>query len=224
MLSEPQVTELVERYFSRPQFTGFYTQREVAIQIGSYAGRADIALYTDSSSPHMVVIVECKGEGIQGIDQLHSYLSAAVTELGIFANTDDPNQWHYVKNCGSNQFEEIARADFENRIKELRPLPEPQPRRDLMNNTKIRARTALFELKEAVLTVLLEARKANEGPIQYKVIRKRLGIPEVEEQSGWNHTLIRGILYHLQSEKLVQPEGKGGWEVTEEAATLLDES
>ena len=224
MLSEPQVTESVERYFSRPQFTGFYTQREVAIQIGSYAGRADIALYTDSSSPQMIAIVECKGEGISGIEQLRSYLSASVTELGIFANTDDPNQWHYVKNCGSNQFEEITRADFENRIKELRPLPEPQPRRDFMNNTKIRARTALFELKEAVLTVLLEARKANEGPIQYKVIRKRLGIPEVEEQSGWNHTLIRGILYHLQSEKLVQPEGNGGWEVTEEAATLLDVS
>ena len=224
MLSEPQVTESVERYFSRPQFTRFYTQREVAIQIGSYAGRADIALYTDSSSPQMIAIVECKGEGISGIEQLRSYLSASVTELGIFANTDDPNQWHYVKNCGSNQFEEITRADFENRIKELRPLPEPQPRRDLMNNTKIRARTALFELKETVLTVLLEARTANEGPIQYKVIRKRLGIPEVEEQSGWNHTLIRGILYHLQSEKLVQPEGNGGWEVTEEAATLLDAS
>ena len=93
-----------------------------------------------------------------------------------------------------------------------------------MNNTKIRTRTALFELKEALLTVLLEARKANEGPIQYKVIRKRLGIPEVEEQSGWNHTLIRGILNHLHSEKLVQPEGNRGWEVTEEAATLLDES
>lgn len=224
MLSEPQVTESVERYFSRPQFTRFYTQREVAIQIGSYAGRADIALYTDSSSPQMIAIVECKGEGISGIEQLRSYLSASVTELGIFANTDDPNQWHYVKNCGSNQFEEITRADFENRIKELRPLPELQPRRDLMNNTKIRARTALFELKEAALTVLLEARKANEGPIQYKVIRNRLGIPEVEEQRGWNHTLIRGILNHLQSEKLVQPEGNGGWEVTEEAATLLDES
>ena len=224
MLSEPQVTESVERYFSRPQFTRFYTQREVAIQIGSYAGRADIALYTDSSSPQMIAIVECKGEGISGIEQLRSYLSASGTELGIFANTDDPNQWHYVKNCGSNQFEEITRADFENRIKELRPPPEPQPRRDLMNNTKIRARTALFELKEAVLTVLLEARKANEGPIQYKVIRKRLGIPEVEEQRGWNHTLIRGILNHLQSEKLVQPEGNGEWEVTKEAATLLDES
>lgn len=225
MLSEPQVTASVERYFSRPQFTGFYTQREVRIQIGSYSGRADLTLYTDSSSPQMIAIVECKGEGIQGIDQLHSYLSASVTELGIFANTDDSHQWYYVKNCGSNQFEEMTRADFENRIKELRPPPEPQRRRDLMNDNKRRARAALFELKEAVLTVLLEAREAGEGPIQYKVIRNRLGIPEVEEQRGWNHTLIRGILNHLHSEKLVhQPEGKSGWEVTEEAATLLDES
>ena len=224
MLSEPQVTESVERYFSRPQFTRFYTQREVAIQIGSYAGRADIALYTDSSSPQMIAIVECKGEGIQGIDQLHSYLSASSTELGIFANTDDPNQWHYVKNCGSNQFEEMIRADFENRIKELRPPPEPQSRRDLMNNTKIRARTALFELKEAALTVLLEARAAGEGPIQLEKIRRRLGIPRAEEQNAQRNALIRGVLFHLQTEELVQSEANVGWEVTEEAATLLDES
>ena len=62
MLSEPQVTESVERYFSRPQFTRFYIQREVQVQIGSYAGRADIVLYTDTSSPQMIAIVECKGK------------------------------------------------------------------------------------------------------------------------------------------------------------------
>ena len=65
--------------------------------MGSYSGRADIVLYTDTTSPQMVVIVECKGEGITNISQLHSYLSASGTELGIFANTDDPNQWYYVK-------------------------------------------------------------------------------------------------------------------------------
>ena len=224
MLSEPQVTESVERHFNRPQFSGFYTQREVGIQIGSYSGRADVVLYTDSSSPQTIAIVECKQEGIEGIEQLRSYLSASDTELGIFANTDDPNTWHYVKNCGGSQFGDITRADFENRIKELRPLPDPHRRKDLMNDTKIRARTALFELKEAVLTVLLEARAAGEGPIQYEVIRKRLGIPKVEEPSGYSNTLIRSILYHLQSENLVQPEGNGGWKVTEEAASLLNDA
>ena len=157
MLSEPQVTESVVRYFNRPQFSGFNARREVGIQMGSYSGRADIALYTDSNPPQMVVVVECKREGITNIEQLHSYLSASATELGIFANTDDPKEWHYVKNRGSNEFDDITRADFENRIKELRPPPDPQRRRDLMNSNKRRARTALFELKEAVLTVLLEA-------------------------------------------------------------------
>ena len=47
-----------------------------------------------------------------------------------------------------------------------------------MNSNKRRARTALFELKEAVLAVLLEARAAGEGPIQPEGIRKRLGIPK----------------------------------------------
>ena len=224
MLSEPQVTESVVRYFNRPQFSGFNARREVGIQMGSYSGRADIALYTDSNPLQMVAVVECKPEGITNIEQLHSYLSASATELGIFANTDDPNQWHYVKNRGSNQFGDITRADFENRLDELRPPPDPQRRRDLMNSNKRRARTALFELKEAVLTVLLEARADGEGPIQYEVIRKRLGIPKVEEPSGYSNTLIRSILYHLQSENLVQPEGSGGWEVTEEAASLLNDA
>ena len=224
MLTEPQVTESVERYFSGPQFRGFYTQREVGIQIGSYAGRADIVLYTDTSLPQMVVIVECKGEGIQGIDQLRSYLSASATELGIFTNTDDPKEWHYVKNRGSNEFEEITRADFENRVAELRPPPEPQRRRDLMNSNKRRARTALFELKEAVLTVLLEARAVGEGPIQPEVIRKRLGIPKLENPTASTNSLIIGVLDHLKTEGLVQSETNVGWELSETAASLLDES
>ena len=158
MLSEPKVIQSVVRYLSRPQFSGFNARREVGIQMGSYSGRADIVLYTDTTSPQMVVIVECKGEGITNIPQLHSYLSASDTELGIFANTDNPNEWHYVKNYRSNEFDDITRADFESRLDELRPPPDPQRRRDLMNSNKRRARTVLFELKEAVLTVLLEAR------------------------------------------------------------------
>ena len=224
MLSEPQVTESVVRYFNRPQFSGFNARREVGIQMGSYSGRADIALYTDSNPPQMVAVVECKPEGITNIEQLHSYLSASATELGIFANTDDPNQWHYVKNRGSNQFEEITRADFENRLDELRPPPDPQRRRDLMNSNKRRARTALFELKEAVLTVLLEARAAGEGPIQPEGIRKRLGIPKLENPTANTNSLIIGVLDHLKTEGLVQSETNVGWELSETAATLLDES
>ena len=224
MLTEPQVTQSVVRHFSRSQFRGFYTRREVRIQMGSYSGRADIVLYTDTSSPQMVVIVECKGEGIEGIKQLQSYLAASATELGIFANTDDPNQWHYLRNCGSNEFDDITRTDFENRVAELRPPPESLQRRDLMNDTKIRARTALFELKEAVLTVLLEAREAGEGPIEYEPIRQRLGIPRPENPIANTNSLIIGILDQLQTEGFVHFEANVGSEVTEEAASLLNES
>ena len=224
MLSEPQVTESVVRYFSRPQFSGFYTRREVGVQVGSSPCRADVVLYTDTNPPQMVVIVECKGEGITDNPQLHSYLAASDTELGILANTDNPSQWNYVKNRGRSDFEAITRADFENRVKELRPPPESRSRRDLMNNNKQRARTALFELKEAVLTVLLEARAAGESPIQLEKIRIRLSIPKAEEQSGYTNTLIRGILFHLQTEGLVQSQANAGWEVTEETASLLNDT
>ena len=224
MLTEPQVTQSVVRYFSGPQFRGFYAQHQVTIQMGSSRRRADIVLYTDTSSPQMVVIVECKGEGIQGIDQLHSYLSASATELGIFANIDDPNQWHYLRTCGSNEFDDITRTDFENRVAELRPPPESLQRRDLMNDNKRRARTALFELKEAVLTVLLEAREAGEGPIQYEPITERLGIPRPENPTNNTYSLINGVLDHLRTDGLVHYEAKVGWWVTEEAPSLLDES
>lgn len=224
MLTEPQVTQSVVRHFSIPRFSGFYTQSEVRIQIGSYTGRADIVLYTHSNPPQMVVIIECKGEGIQGIDQLYSYLSASATELGIFANTNNPNQWRYFKNLGSNQFENITRADLENRLEELRPLPEPQQRRDLMNDTKIRARTALFELKEAVLTILLEARATGEGHIRPEDIRKRLGIPKIEDPTANTNALIIGVLDHLQTDGLVQSETNVGWQVTEETASLLNDA
>ena len=224
MLSEPQVTASVVRYFSNSQFREFYTRREVIIPIGSSSGRADIVLYTHSSPPQMVVIVECKREGITNIPQLHSYLSASATELGIFANTDNPNEWHYVKNYGNNQFEEITRVDFANRLEELRPPPETQRRRDLMNDTKLRARTALFELKEATLTILLEARRSGAGHIQFESIRKRLGIPKVEEPYAHTNSLIRGVLCHLQADGLVRSETNSGWEITEKAVPLLDES
>ncbi len=224
MLTEPQVIQSVVRYFSRPQFSGFYTRREVGIQMGSSRRLADIVLYTDNNPTQMVVIVECKREGMPGIDQLKSYLSASATELGIFANTGNPNQWHYFKNCGSNEFQGITLADFENRLKELRPLPEPQRRKDLMNDTKLRARTALFELKETVLTVLLESREAGEGPIQYEPIRQRLGIPKVNEPSANTNSLIIGILDHLQTDGLVQSETNVGWQITEETASLLNDA
>ena len=223
MLTEPQVKASVVRHFSGPQFRGFYTQSEVGIQMGSSLRFADIVLYTNTNPLQMVVIIECKPEGIPGINQLKSYLSASATELGIFANTDNPNQWHYVKNLGGNRFEDITRADLENRLEELRPLPDDQRRRDLMNDTQIRARTALFELKESALVVLLKARQAGEGHIHFDEIRKRLGIPKVDEPSAHTNSLIRGVLCHLQADELVQFETNSGWQVTEEAASLLND-
>ena len=52
------------------------------IQIGSYNGRADLAL-TDAKGK-LIVIAECKRSGYigSGVEQLHFYLSASVDTQG----------------------------------------------------------------------------------------------------------------------------------------------
>ena len=93
-----------------------------------------------------------------------------------------------------------------------------------MNSNKRRARAALFELKEAVLTVLLEARQTGEGPIQYEPITERLGIPKPKNTTNNTFSLINGVLDHLLSDGLVDYQTGVGWQVTEETASLLDDA
>ncbi len=113
---EDVVVQEVVRYFSTPRFKRFSTEEEHAIQIGSYRGRADVALIDKDES--LAAIVECKRSGYEGSgrDQLKSYLSATDTPLGVFANEIDPASWQFYENLGQNQFKPIGRSRFEARL------------------------------------------------------------------------------------------------------------
>lgn len=119
--SEDKVKNTVWNYLKQSFTDGFYAAREKQIQIGSGNGFADIVLLPmfdgDSS---IVAIVECKGVGTDkdtGIKQLKSYLSATDTRLGIFANSMNADEWHYIENMGRSNFMSITRAIFEKYVK-----------------------------------------------------------------------------------------------------------
>lgn len=110
---EDVVVQEVVRYFSTPRFGRFSTEKEYPIQIGSYRGRADVALIDTDET--LAAIVECKRSGYEGSgpDQLKSYLSATDTPLGVFANETDPAAWQFYENLGQSQFKPIGRSQFE---------------------------------------------------------------------------------------------------------------
>ncbi len=113
---EDVVVQEVVRYFSTPRFKRFSPEKEHAIQIGSYRGRADVALIDTDGT--LAAIIECKRSGYEGsgFDQLKSYLTASGAPLGVFANETDPAAWKFYENRGQNQFNEIDRSRFEARI------------------------------------------------------------------------------------------------------------
>ena len=110
---EDIVVQEVVNYFSTPRFKRFSTEKEYPIQIGSYKGRADVALIDTDGT--LAAIIECKRSGYEGSgpDQLKSYLSATNTLLGVFANETAPAAWQFYKNQGQNQFKPINRSRFE---------------------------------------------------------------------------------------------------------------
>ncbi len=113
---EDVVVQEVVRYFSTPRFKRFSKKEEYSIQIGSYRGRADVALIDTDET--LAAIVECKRSGYAGSgpDQLKSYLTASGAPLGVFANETDPASWKFYENLGRNQFKPIDRSRFEARI------------------------------------------------------------------------------------------------------------
>ena len=113
---EDVVVQEVVRYFSTPRFKRFSLEKEYAIQIGSYKGRADVALIDTDET--LAAIIECKRSGYEGSgpDQLKSYLSATDTPLGVFANEIDPTAWQFYENRGQSQFNQIDHSRFEARL------------------------------------------------------------------------------------------------------------
>ena len=83
--------------------------------MGSDQRRADIVFLRNGK---LVAIAECKRTRRieKGNEQLHSYLCATDTFLGIFANNSDPNKWTFWENHRHNNFLEIDRETFENYV------------------------------------------------------------------------------------------------------------
>ncbi len=88
-----------------------------------------------------------------------------------------------------------------------------------MDKNQQKARLALCQLKEAVLSVLIDAYKQDNGCLQPAEMRKRVGIPAVRYEDPSN-ALILGVLNHLRHETRVQHLPNQGWELTEQEAFL----
>ena len=118
MTPEGIVVAAVKEYFSRPKFQKrFSIKEEYPIQMGADRRKADVVLV--DSKGNLTAIAECKREGVKGngIDQLKSYLSASDTTWGMFANSEDDNEWQFYENLGKNEFrEEIPRSEFEKSV------------------------------------------------------------------------------------------------------------
>ena len=116
-VSEERIEKAVVRHF---EDLGFVTKRQHTIQIGSRVGRPDVVLWKLAVEGLLIrydslaAIVECKAAGKvdHGIPQLHSYLCATDTRLGVFANSLFPTSWKYYENYGRNHIPEISREQF----------------------------------------------------------------------------------------------------------------
>ena len=119
-LTEKKVKEIVTDYFKslHTASQSYSIKREYLIQMGSSQRRADVVFLRNGK---VVAIAECKRTGRveNGNEQLHSYLCATDTFLGIFANDGDPNKWIFWENHRHNNFLEIDRETFENYIYNL---------------------------------------------------------------------------------------------------------
>ena len=118
-VSEDRIEKAVVRHFEN---LGFVTETQHTIQIGSRTGRADVVLYNLKVTGltiefnSLAAIVECKAQGKvgHGIPQLHCYLCATDTRLGVFANSLFFPAWKYYENYGRNDIKEISRDQFLN--------------------------------------------------------------------------------------------------------------
>ena len=116
-VSESAIQKAVVRHF---EGLGFVSETEYTIQFGSKTGRADVVLYKLTVErlsirlDQIAAIIECKAQGRVdgGTGQLHSYLCATDTRLGVFANSPSPADWKYYENHGRNDIPEISLMKF----------------------------------------------------------------------------------------------------------------
>ncbi len=167
-VSEDRIEKAVADHF---EDLGFVTKRQHTIQIGSRVGRPDVVLWKLAAEGLLIrydslaAIVECKaaGEVGHGIPQLHSYLCATDTRLGVFANSLSPTSWKYYENYGRNHIPEISRdqflsilrgesekrEDFQRRIQKRTNDLIQQESKKLVTDTRIQEHVALMIHEEA---------------------------------------------------------------------------
>ena len=89
------------------------------------------------------------------------------------------------------------------------------------NTQKVLVHSALEALKRSALNVLYEAQ--HDGYIKQDRVRKRLGIPKVEERNpARNNSMIYGILTHLQDDRYACHNPGYGWKITEEGVSVIE--
>ena len=102
----------------------FNIDKERHIQFGrNRRGRADLVLLAGDDP---IVIVECKRQGYidSGLDQLKSYICATTAQLGIFANSPNPNNWIYLDRGNINKFAKIDHETFQKRVWEEQKIEQ----------------------------------------------------------------------------------------------------
>ena len=142
LTSEGIVVGAVDRFFTK--FIGFSTEPEWTIHFSdNRKGRADVVLRRENEET-LAAIAECKKieyDGNDGILQLHAYLSASGTGLGLFAADTDPYEWTFIKNLGRGNFDEITRSQFERElgVEQTPGIPPDKTRLELIHGNIIEA-------------------------------------------------------------------------------------
>ena len=142
LTSEGIVVGAVDRFFTK--FIGFSTEPEWTIHFSdNRKGRADVVLRRENEET-LAAIAECKKieyDGNDGILQLHAYLSASGTGLGLFAADTDPYEWTFIKNLGRGNFDEITRSQFERElgVEPTPPMPPDKTRLEIIRGDIIKA-------------------------------------------------------------------------------------
>ena len=162
---EDRVVQTVYAYFDALGGNGFSPQKARQIQMGSDNREADVVLVDENRS--FAAIAECKGAGYigHGIEQMNSYLSAANTRFGIFANRVDPGQWKFYENQGQNQFEPITCDQFKAGVRGLTGhyLQLAHNQIDILESENEQLKQIQLRLKEQLGEVKVHLRSATRG-------------------------------------------------------------
>ena len=208
-MEAPRETIIVEaavNYFSKPEFQELFIDIERGIQMGIDNRRADIVLL--DKAENFIAIIECKRTGVvtYGPKQLKAYLCATDTQLGIFANSTDPNDWEFYENLRRNQFKKLTRNQFEKEtllqrsiesMREERHKLEVEIERFKQNNEKLIERNRTETKTHGYLEQKVNQLKAEKTELENEVEKfekKKSKIQSTNLQISRSWQYIAGVL------------------------------